>query len=263
MKIRAILLIVLLLGTVSPHILISQPAANPAGTAGAGNWTVVMSGAYTNQQLDNLKAVSKRLIFRSSWGAAKWFDFYLTGGFVQLGMNRDTVGINDYKDKKYRFALGGGFRISLLSIKKRGFGIWAGGQVLRFKSMGSFIEPLENFDREYALTYNWKEFEGYAAGGVSAGMFTFYAGVNLWALDRSDIKKQYLTSANSSTFIGEEKGEYKSGMLAGGTLGVEFPLPGRFVMNIEGRYFKNDNFQIMVGIGQTGTPSWNMMPNDE
>jgi len=263
MKIRAILLIGLLLCTVFVGEVVSQPVSNPAGTAGTGNWTVVMSSAYTSQQLDNLKAVSRRLIFKSSWGTAKWFDFYITGGFVQLEMKKDTAGITDYKDDKYRFAIGGGFRISLLSVKKRGFGLWAGGQFLKFKSSGSFIEPIENFNREYALTYDWREFEGYAAGGLSVGMFTFYAGVNVWALDRLDAKKQYLVSTSGSTYIGEEKGEYKSGMFAGGVFGVEFPLPGKFVMNIEGRYFNNDNYQIMVGIGQTGTPSWNIMPNDE
>jgi len=261
MKIRTILLIVLLSGMFVPAKTQSQSAANPAGSAGSGKWTVVMTGTYSSQKLENLQSLSRRILLKSNWGIFQGIDFYLTGGLVNLEMKRDTVGITNYRDEKYRLAAGCGVRINVLSIKKHGFGIWGGAQFLRFKSEGSFVQPLEAFNKEYNLTYDWREFEGYAACGVKLSGITFFGGADAWALDRRDTKKQYLVSTSASTYIGEEKGEYKSGVLIGGVFGVEFGIAGNFKMSIEGHYFSNENYMILIGIGQTGVPSWNIMPD--
>ena len=263
MKIRHILLIGLLCAACVPRFSHAQPAGNPAGTAGRGKWTVVLSNTYSEQKLENLSALNRRILMKSSWGVSPWLDLYVTGGVVNLEMKQDSAGIRDYKDEKYRFALGGGARISLLSLKKRGFGVWGGARFLMFSSSGSFIEPIESFSRRYDLDYTWKELSGFASCGVRAGMFTLYGGAAFWALDRDDIKKQYLVSQSSSTFVGSEDGEYNSGIKAGGLFGVEFRLARNFVISAEARYFSADDFIIIAGIGQTGIAAWNTMPSDE
>ena len=240
----------------SPH---AQMAGNPVGVRGQGEWTISAMGTYMNQNLSSETAVSRRIFLKSSWGITPWFDFYLMGGGAQLEMKTGKEGVINYKDK-YRFVYGVGFNVSFKPTRNSFFWIWAGGHGIRFPSYGSFIEDIyigtTSYVQRFDMKYDWREIGGNLGIILPYRSFRFYiAGVG-WFLQRFDTKREYLENGSSISFLGKEKGEYRSGLWTGGVVGLEINLPQQYSISVEALFFNENNYQIMVGICQTGGSTW-------
>ena len=250
---KQIIWCVLFLGMVS-HPVFAQMAGNPVGVKGKGAWTISVAGNYMEQQLKSENALSRRLLLKSGWGLTPWLDVHGLVGGVQLEMRTSRAGFVNYKDK-YRLAYGLGFNI-MLSSPRLPVTFWGGGQAIRFLSEGSFWEYGPIYDREYRMEYDWREFEGYAGVIIPIKVFRVYVAAVGWAVQRLDKKNEYLGYGGSQSWVGEVEGEYGSGIMTGGLLGIEWLLPQNYSISVEVRAFNRDDFQIMVGIGQTGGTGW-------
>lgn len=236
-------------------LLNAQMTGNPVGSNGTGEWTVSAMGTYMTQQLGNGTSVSRRVLLKSLWGVSPWLDVYCLGGGVQLEMKTNDTNVTDYKGK-YRFAYGLGLNVHLVSPQTGGFGIWFGGQALRFPSEGSFFEHQELYSKEFQMAYDWREFQG-CLGVVFPFRFmrVYLAGV-LWAVQRWDTKQEYLTTEYSKNLIGKVHAEYRSGIWTGGNVGVEFYLPQEYSVSLEILLFNEENYHVMIGLGQKGRFDW-------
>ncbi len=250
------LLVVLGITTSSLH---AQMTGNPAGVRGQGEWTISALGTYMNQNLSSETAVSRRIFLKSNWGITPWLDFYLMGGGVQLEMKTGKEGVIDYKDK-YRFAYGLGFNLAFKPTSESVFWILAGAHGIRFPSYGSFMEDIyigtATYVQKFDMKYDWREVGGNLGIALPYRCFRFYtAGVG-WFLQRLDTKRQYLENGNSVSFLGKQKGEYRSGLWTGGVVGLEINLPQQYSISVEALFFNESNYQIMIGICQTGGSAW-------
>ena len=247
--ILALLVIVLIAGQVD-----AQMAGNPIGLRGQGQWTISATGTYMRQHVGGGTAVSKRMFLKSNWGLTSWFDVYGILGGVQLAVESNKINIIDYHGET-QFGFGAGFNISH-PISSSGIRVWSGGQVLRFTSQGSFYEDMGIIRKEYAMAYDWREFHVYAGIICPIQSVQFYiAGVG-WALQRLDTKNEYAEFEDTRTYLGEEEGEYRSGLWTGAIIGVEFFLPRQYTIGVECILFNEENYQVMIGISQTGFDVW-------
>ena len=247
--------VVFLAATVS-----AQMSGNPIEGKGQGEWTVSVCGNYFHQQLDKQMAVSKRILAKSIWGVSPYLDVYGLGGIVQLDMRANETGIEDFQSK-YKFGYGMGIRLQLQRVSSlNSIGIWMDIHALRFKSDGAFLNNLtqmgSNYYREFRMTYDWRELKGNLGITLPYRSFRVYIAGTGWLLQRLDKKKEYITYGDSESFVGEESGKYQTGLLKGATIGVEIYLPQQHALSIEGLFFSSKNYQIMVGICQTGAPGW-------
>ncbi len=239
----------------SASMLQAQMAGNPAGVKGQGKWTVSAIGTYMNQQVGNEMAVSKRVLLRSSWGLAPWLDVYGMVGGVQLDLKTSNVDFVDYEGK-FRLGYGTGFNIAFQPMARSRFSIWIGGQALRYSSQGSFFEESDMFSKEFKMDYDSREFLGYVGIIIPLTSFRLYcAGVG-WVTQRLESKTEYLEYGGITSTVGQIDGELRSGLWTGGVVGIEFILPQQYVIGLEGLFFNEENYQIMIGISQTGGQEW-------
>ncbi len=232
----------------------AQMAGNPTGTTGARQWTINANGTYFYQGVGSEKVVSNRFLLKSNWGVTDWLDLYIQGGVANLESRVNSLNTTDYRDK-YRFAYGGGFSTSYGPGKLKA---WASANVLRFRSQGNFIETLligsQTYDKRFEMGYDWREFRAFLGSSYSYRRFTFYLAAAGWYLWRLDTKDEYLESGSSSTYMGQVKDTYRSGLWSGLLAGIQMNLPQHYAINIEVLLFNETNVQIMAGISQTGSP---------
>ena len=238
--------------TVTPAV--AQMAGNPVGVRGKGAWTISLAGNYMEQQLKTENVFSRRILLKSGWGLTEWLDIHGIVGGAQLVMRSVRPGYVDYRDK-YRPAYGLGFNLSV-SSERLPFVFWGGGHAMRFLSEGSFWEYGPIYTREFRMEYDWREFEGHAGVIVPIHVFRIYVAAVAWGVQRFDKKNEYLGFGSGQSWVGEVESEYISGLNTGALLGIEWLLPQMYSVSVEVRAFNQDNFQIMVGIGQTGGGGW-------
>ena len=259
MKIKIMLFWFLLFSGMVVSSLHAQMAGNPVGVRGQGEWTISALGMYMNQNLGSETAVSRRIFMKSNWGLTPWLDFYLLGGAVQLEMKTGKEGVIDYKDK-YRFAYGVGLNVSFKPAQNSSFWIWGGVHGIRFPSYGYFMEDIyigaAAYVQKFDMKYDWREIGGNLGIVLPYHSFRFYAAGVGWFLQRFDTKREYLENGNSVSFLGKQKGEYRSGLWTGGVVGLEINLPQRYSFSVEALFFNESNYQIMIGICQTGGSAW-------
>lgn len=235
--------------------LFAQTFGSPIETRGTGEWTLSAVGTYMNQQVGTETTVSTRALVKSAWGITPWLDFYVMGGGVQVDLEKNDANITDYSDK-YRLGYGAGLNLLFKPSRSTKFWIVAGGQVLRFKSEGSFYEDLivgsEMYTREFAMKYDWREVRANIGIVIPSKKFNLYLGGTGWWLQRMETKREYLDSGSYNSFIGEESGEFRTGLWTGGMVGIEILLPHRYSISIEALFFNESDYHLMVGICQTG-----------
>ena len=258
MKIQHIFSVIFFLGFATVEQLGAQMSGNPADARGTGQWTLSAAGTYFTQNLSE-KTISKRILARSSWGIAPWLDLYCLGGAAQVQLKKGSDKFTDF-NSKYSFAYGAGLNIVLKSQSFSGIWLMAGAQVLRFPSDGSFKESLlvgsSIIEKEYAMTYDWQEVKGNIGLIFPMRSFRLYLAVAGWLLQRYDTKTEYSRDDGQKTWIGEAEGEYCTGLWTGGIIGLEILLPQRYSLSVEALFFNEYDYQLMVGICQTGGLGW-------
>jgi len=238
----------------------SQMSGNPVEGKGNGEWTVSVCGNYFHQQLATEMAVSKRVLAKSIWGLSPYFDLYGVAGVSQLNMRTDDSGIDDFKGQ-YEFGYGGGIKLQMQRISSlSSIGIWMDIQLLRFKSDGAFMEYLDqagsSYYRKFQMKYDWRELKGNLGITLPYRSFRVYIAGTGWLLQRLDNKEEYISYGSSESFVGKDNGKYQTGLLKGVTIGVELFLPDQHALSVEALFFSSKDYQIMVGICQTGISDW-------
>ena len=252
--IRRFVVITLLLTIIVPAF--GQMAGNPVGSRGDKEWTVGVMGNYFQMEQGDEQSISKRLLAKSDWGLTPWLDVQVMIGAVQLEMRSPRINVEDYHGK-FKFAFGLGFQSQIpLGGSVQSPSLWFGGQALRFTSKGSYVERTELVTREFMMDYDWREFQVHAGMIVPYRFIRFYAAGVGWAVQRLDTKNEYIVYNDIHNYVGEEEGEYRSGIWTAGIIGVEFLLPSRYSIGIEMLYFNSYNYQIMVGLSQSGILTW-------
>ncbi len=239
----------------SPGLICAQMVGNPAGVKGQGEWTISATGTYMNQEIGNEIAVSRRILLKSSWGLASFLDVYGLIGAVQLDLKTPDVNFVDYEGK-FRLGYGVGFSGAVQPLSKSQISLWVSGQALRYSSEGSFIKYSDIYSSEYKMHYDVREFMGSAGIVIPFHSFRVYgAGVG-WLTQRLESKNEYLEYGGMVSYVGQEDGEFRSGLWTGGVVGIEFILPQQYTINLEGLFFNEENYHIMIGVSQTGQSSW-------
>ena len=104
------------------------------------------------------------------------------------------------------------------------------------------------------MKYKWLEMKAHL------GLIFKYRSVRLyvagagWTLNRKDRKEEYLERENMETPLGKTEADFGSGLWTGGILGVELRISGNYTIGVESLLFNRNDYQIMIGISQTGSP---------
>lgn len=233
----------------------AQTPGNPLGVRGYHNWTMSVSYNYLQQQMtDGFNATARRQLVKVNWGAFQRLDLYVTAGQAKLFLKSKTpANISSYSDK-YRFVYGAGVSGILKERSQRSpFEIWFDFQGLRFISKGNLDLYLPEGTGELTwkkdIEYDWRESHGYL--GVTMPIhriLKLYLAGCIWSLQRIDTQKELWNEVWSSP----QSSTYQSGLWTGGMLGLEIALPKQYSIGIEFVGFNQENYQIMVGICQTG-----------
>ncbi len=257
MKSTKIIICVVLFIGMNVSFLQAQIAGNPVESRGTGEWTVSAIGTYMDQQVGEEHAISKRLLLKSGWGVTPWLDVYGLVGGVQVDLKPDSPTISEYHDK-LRFGYGIG--VNMASNSRSSVFFQAGCQAIRFSSQGSFEETLGvgggTYTRVFEMNYDWREVRANVNIVLPFPSVRFYLGGAGWLVQRLDTKREFLVNSDARSFIGEEEGENRSGLWTGGIIGVEFLLPNRYAITLEGLIFNERNYQVVLGICQTGRSTW-------
>lgn len=278
MKWRLFFRVICVLGVV-PFAL-GQICGNPIGATEKSVLTMSLNGTYQHVSDPVQNIISKRIFFKTQWGLASGLDLYALLGNVQLGLSRINAPstITDYKDK-YRFSYGVGFSsnwgsFSLspspkpqskyrtrqkrrLSPSTHAARIFAGAHVIRYPSESSYEDTREIVGfivtHQYAMKYDVLEATGYAGISIPYRVFRLYFGGVGWGIDRKERKAEYWVGVSEEPIeLGKEKGRFKSGLWTGALMGIQWNLPQQYMITIEAIGFNSQNYQIMIGISQSG-----------
>ena len=238
--------------------VVAQMAGNPVGAQG-GEWSIGLSTSTLRHVIGAYTSDSQRHLLKSAWGLAPFVDFYVMAGGVQLKMESDSKALEPFKGK-YRLGIGTGLKLNLIDDKTAGFGLWVDGRIFRFTAAGAY-EELQmingaSYYREHKLYYDWREFRCDVGLTIPVKRVKFYAAGSLLNIWRKDTKNEYLNDGENKTYLGKVKDEYKSGNWIGGLAGIEVQLPERYHLSVEFLGLNKKNYQIMVGISQTGMSQW-------
>lgn len=228
----------------------AQMTGNPAGVKGNSEFTLSLSGTYLNQELAKETAVSKRVLCKAVWGATSRIDLFVTLGSVGLKLQPVTSGVTELQDKK-RFAFGGGLNAELISRTDISpYSVWGSAKILRFKAEGTYYitEGIQSNTWQSDLTYDWREVQVALCVKYYFPAFRVYGGVLGWMLQRQDEKLEYW----SDQWWGPDRQTYQTGMWTGGLAGIEIPLPHEYSLSLEVVAFNENNYQLMLGVSQTG-----------
>jgi len=255
MKLNTLIVVfcVTLVGTVN-----SQIVGNPVGTKGTKEWSVSLNGGYMTHSYD-YQTYSRRLLLKSEWGITPWFDVYFMGGVHDLEISFSRADFTDYKSK-IRFCYGAGFDIAFQPKRDLPFGIWSGAQIFKGPAKGDYFENLSfagtTIIKKYKYEYNWTETKGFLGLIYYGKHFKLYLAKAGWLLQNTTTLRQYSQSGTSWSLETRKEGEDRSTIWSGGVFGLEFDFPGNYTLTFEGLLFNEEDYQLMVGISQTGNPGW-------
>lgn len=247
---KKIVVILFLVACIISKPVLSQMVGNPASVKGNGEFTLSVSGTYLHHVLSKETAISKRVLCKATWGATSRIDLFVTLGSVGLRMKVDQSGITEYEDKK-RFAIGLGLNAELISpTPDTPYHVWINAKALRFKSSGFYTVNVPGTSDFYQsdLVYDWREVQVSLCFKYNLSAFSVYGGALGWVLQRHDERIEVW----HGEYWGPERQVYQTGMWTGALVGIEVPLPYAYAISIESTLFNEDNYQIMLGITQTG-----------
>jgi hypothetical protein len=229
-----------------------QMAGNPLMVRGAGELTISAMGSLA----DHDEFLSKRLLLKSAWGVTSFMDVYGLAGIADLEMQRS--GIEPFEGEM-AMAFGAGFTIAGRLFDDPAWEFWGGAQILRFPSSGSYRDFQQNL--EFLMEYDWREVQGYGGIAYRVGPMRLYAGGALWSLQRIEERPAvYVIDRDGERLFRTSdphvESTYQSGVWTGGILGLEFILPQRYAVVLECLAFNENNYQIRLGVCQTGILPW-------
>ena len=237
-----------------------QIVGNPVGNKGTKKWSVGVSGVYMVQDyLSNTRTISRRFLIKSEWGITPWLDFFALGGGYDLKLDFEKQGFTDF-ESKFKFCYGAGFDGEFQPTPELPISIWTGAQIFMGPAQGEYFENISfagtNITKKYKLDYNWMESKIFLGLIYYGKLFKLYMAAAGWSLQNTSTLKIYNQSGASWDLEETREGEDSSGMWTGAMIGLEFDLPSNYALTFECLLFNEQDFQLMVGFSQTGTPGW-------
>ena len=251
-----ILLLIFMLGGPASQ---AQMVGNPVGNQGQGQWSLAVTGSFMTQLMGNETGYSTRWLVKSTYGIVPWLDLVAMIGASDLRLDSPSENSKDFSSKP-GLAVGAGLTLTLKrETETQPLGMFAGAHLLRFPSKGQFDQTVSGEDiiylhREFRFEYDSREVLFFGGLSYRLGRFRLYGGGAGWMVSRLEKKMQYeYENEDSKEFISEQKNEYQSEVWSGALAGIEFWWPKTgYRISFEGLYYDNENFTLMVGIGQSG-----------
>lgn len=249
-----------------------QTCGNPAGTAGKGQTTVGLSGAYQTIGEAKQKFQSYRVFFKAMQGLAPWLDVYGLVGGTRVKIDPAAQGIPSFQDRS-RLAYGAGFNLLVNpsqskrtgaargragSARQGSVGFWGGANIIRYPAEAVYdISSATAVAHEFRMKHDFREITGHAGILIPFGKLKLYVGGIGWAVQRLDKKSEYLLGISDEPIHkGDAKATYQSGLWTGGMSGLQVDLPRNYALTLEVIAFNKDYYQITAGISQTGLRTW-------
>jgi hypothetical protein len=255
-SIKWAILLVIILGA---SMIQAQMIGIPVGNQGQGQWSLAATGSFMTQLMGSETGYSTRWLVKSTYGIVPWLDLVGMIGAADLRLDSPSENSQDFKSKP-GLAVGAGLTLTLKrETETEPLGIFAGAHLLRFPSKGQFNQTVSGEDiiylhREFRFEYDSREALFFGGLSYRLGNFRIYGGGIGWSISRLEKKMQYeYENEENKEFIKEQKNEFQSDMWTGGLAGIEvlWPKTG-YRISFECLYYNNENFTLMVGIGQTG-----------
>jgi len=184
-------------------------------------------GYYLNH-LDEEDAHSRRFVFMSSYGLARWMDVFAQAGVADLKIEGRS-GRTDFRGE-YKVAVGTGVRIRLLDMFGSGVLLYGEGSGWLFPSEGKVSQRTEAGTIQSTVEYDW--LEGEATLGAEFPFIGLYAGARVQGVETKADRRSYLIEEADKTDLGRRRETYRSGARWSGFVGKVFPLRSNFRLDI-------------------------------
>ena len=183
-------------------------------------------GYYLNH-LDEEDAHSRRFVFMSSYGLARWMDVFAQAGVADLKIEGRS-GRTDFRGK-YKIAMGGGVRVRLLDLLGSRVLLYGEGRGYLFPSKGNVSQRTEAGTIQSTVEYDW--LEGEATLGAEFPFIGLYAGARVQGVETKADRRSYLIE-EADKLIDSYRKTYRSGARWSGFVGKIFPLRSSFRLDI-------------------------------
>ena len=274
MRLKRHLVVFLFMG---PALGSAKPLGSPVDVRGRKQLTIALNTSYQAFRPGNQSAVVQKVFLKTGWGITRWLDVYGFFGNTRLEMKNFRSDLNDTRDK-FRFAYGLGFcathRLGRPAVRAKSksktrsaartmpeYWLCGGVYAMRYPAEGVYNQSVNyigsSFVKQNVLRYDTREFAAFAGIYVPYRFLRVYAGGVGWLQQRVDKKQQYIQNLSEQPLkIGEKTQTYQSGLWTGGVLGVQVNLPQNVSITLETVAFNRQNYQISVGVCQTGIRAW-------
>ncbi|MBN1781616.1 hypothetical protein JW948_10855 [bacterium] len=238
----------------------AQMVGNPTGNQGQFEWSLSCTGSFMNQNVGLEKATSQRVLLKSAFGITPNIDLVAMFGSANLTLNSNHSDI-ELLESKPKLAYGLGLTFTPKREEpNQPVSVIAGGHILRFQPDGMFHETVvydpnvPSFNRESRMAYDWREYLVFGGVAYRLGPVRLYGCGVGWGINRTEEKTEYqYETGGTKEFIARSSNEFQSELWTGALAGVELIFPKtRHVLSLEGLFYNEQDFIIMVGIGQTG-----------
>ncbi len=235
----------------------AQPAGSPVFSQSHREFTFSFNGGYLRKNIYGVHNDSPRLLVKSLFGLAKFVDVFGEIGFVKLNLTTSGESQFTFKDK-YHLAFGGGITLRYLNFKRIRFSLFVSGRIFRFTSNPS-SEKIANIssseiEQSLEMRYDWREVTFNSGFIKGLGFANIFSGIQGKLIQRHETKISKFIIAGGVDSENQTFGEYKSGLQISPFWGIDILLPSRFTISLELIAISKTDFNINVGISQTGKP---------
>jgi hypothetical protein len=233
-----------------------QMIGNPLLSPQAGKMTVSVESGYQRWTIQNVYNDIQPLGLKIGYAPVAGVNAFVRLGIARLKMPWGSTPETTF-DGDYRFAGGLGLTWQPLKLGKRS-GIFANAQAWRLTSEGQYLS--ENLAgttlRKTRLSeFDWRTF--LLAAGVSREIKKnrFYLGVEMAATERIENRRDKDVSEAGATLQETQRQlTLQTGTLFRAFWGFEVALPNQHHISLEVRSNGMENWIILFGLSQTGSP---------
>jgi hypothetical protein len=239
-----------------PTVLLAQSAGLPLLSNGQGEITLSVAAGRSQRTVADFPTTSRLLYARAVLGLGGWLDLYSAAGLQDLRMELPDAGISEAAaDMSLAYALGVNARFA--SFPRMGAAFVASVALWRSQPAISVEVPsggATGFRRHVRLDYDWREAVGSLNLLKTIGVTRWYVGTGGYFIQR--LEKRWTVS---HTPVGDvhgpvTRGEFRSGFVPQLQAGLDIGLPQGFAFSLAAHGRDRNNFALMVGFSQTGSP---------
>lgn len=187
-----------------------------------------VGAGYHFNRLDGEDTHSRRFVFMSSYGLARWMEVSVQMGVADLEIEGRS-GRTDFRGE-YKVAVGAGARVRLLDLFGSSVLIYGEGSGCLFPSTGKVSQRTDTGTIQSTVEYDW--LEGEAALGAEFPSIGWYMGAWVEGVETQADGRSYLIEEAHRTDLPGWHKTYRSGARWGGFAGKMFPLRRNFRLKV-------------------------------